>query len=253
MPAGTLQLVTRPASKTKTLAVLKVNKKYKNKGKSKKHLIPIDPFGRQKFLKMRWIYASQIDTNQGGATAANVFGAQHTFNLNSITIPNPSQTSGSPLPQGLDEISFIYKHFMVYGALVRITFSNPSADGLRIGAFFLNSQDSQDLTALSLTTALSKRGCIVRDVNDSGSQKVFLKKYVNLRFLEGLTKNQFTSDVSEYQGVCTSTSGPSKIPKLKIACMNAKDTTQLTIQYRIEIDFYVKLYDRMTLTSSLVA
>ncbi len=219
----------------------------KQKRRSK---IPNSIFAPSEFIKMK--YVEKVDLQTG--TDVNVYGVDAQFQLNSIRQPKSGQSTGDPLPQGFDSMTGNYANYKVYGAKVRAIFSHQDQeagfveDGVTCGVLPTQSSESDTIFAMTQEELGMKRDQWQRDLSTSGTQKQVYSRYFDIWKLEGLTSDQFKNDISTYKG--TFTSGPAAIPQIEFAIMNNSDSSDVSVELRVEITYYVRFYNRNMLAIS---
>lgn len=194
---------------------------------------------------MKYCHNGGIASN----TTQNTYNTGVAYSLNNIS--DPSYSYHDYAVQGYNQLKSIYGHYKCVGALVKVTATNPSQDGLMIGYRLHDSSDSSDiLSGETVTEAGLKVRTWQKPINDSGDQVVLFKKYFDIKSVEGLTKLQFKSDFSHYCGTMGTATGPSLQPWFEYALANTKDTTAATIDVKIQIEYFLRLWDREMLTVS---
>lgn len=252
MTAGSLTLVAKANKPTKTNHKMSRYKTcYTRKNKSgKKVRLPSRQgissiYPAKKFIKMEYEETGGLSS---GTTISN-FGTSIDWNLSDI---RTVRTSASKRPQGYDQMEEIYHSYKVYGVKVDLTYTDPSQDGLYVGHRIHSTVDTDSLTGESLGTASMKRWTTSKPINDSGSQVVHYSRWLDISAIEGLTKNQFNSDITNYNASFATTGGPNKSPYLEHAIVNTKNGSNATVNYKIKLTYYVQVYDRKVLPTSLV-
>lgn len=201
-------------------------------------------FPATRFCVMRYTRAEGIST----AATQNMFGENRLFLLNAIYAPKVSVPAFRV--QGYDQIANIYGKYKVFGAKVRIVWTNPSLDGIIVGHRPAQHDNTDYLSSEYVGPAAMKRWTCLKEINDSGKQTVTYTRYFDVAKMEGLTKLQHRADLDDYcAGIA---SNPSKAPYLEICAANTKDATGATIFYTITIDYYCQLYDKKILSNSAV-
>lgn len=222
--------------------------------------IPRNAFGngRSKFLAMKYTLEDAFDTGVGPSAGVNY--AQRSFRLNSINLPYIGQASGNPLPQGHNSIQNNYHYYKVYACKYRIECSGADND-CRIGAMIATSADTQDMGGSTTVEQLEpKVGTTYKSLSATGSSRCVIQGYRSIRSIEGLSKEQFNADLSNYQApitasVATATTNeitataghlPMRHPKLHM-CICPNTTTQTTCRWKVDIIYYVKVFGRETI------
>lgn len=189
-----------------------------------------------------------VDTNAVGSAAQQGYtGATiRTYNLNSIYEPLSGNLTHAML--GKDELAALYRSYKVHGVKVDILFSNPEADGMACIMYLQNPEQTYTVVTKEVYKLEEKGGCDVIYLNNTGSQKKRIVKYLPMYKLCGVTKLQHESNTEDYHGDITG--NPAKMPKLHIAVANMSDATSKICQFTVRLTFYGKAYEKRTLTSS---
>lgn len=232
----------RGVSKKKANAPSKQIVSYSTMGGGGKGILSLYP--PIKFIKMSYNLVSGLST---GTTQSTV-GSVNSFNLNSISSPNTTGTGYRPL--GYDQISSIYKKYKVYGAKVKVMFNNPTSDGIYCAARVLSETDSDSLASEDLSIVPTKKWTFVKPINNTGKQMVSYKRYWNIAKIQGLDKAQMKAENKDL--VASIGGSPAITPTLEVGVANSANTSDITVNYRVEITYYVQLYDRVNLAVSVI-
>lgn len=199
-----------------------------------------DPFTKKKFCRL--VYA---DTQTLTTGAIDFFGAEYVYSLNSIY--DPLWSTGGHQPYGHDTLATMYKKYKVSGCLVEITFSDPSVDGTVVGAMIQPPGATATLAGNTIGKCKERPNTMTKPVNNTGSQAAFIKSYVPIGKISGLTDLQFKADQNTYSA--NYGADPAAIPKLRISAANSRGTAG-TITVRVKLTYYCQSYDRITLPQS---
>lgn len=226
------------------LAVLKKFAKIVKTARFKKQRVPrgiTTMFPTKKFVKL--LYTDQSAVFSG--TTQSTFGTARQYNLNSLFLP---RTGGTTRPQGFAEMAVNYNRYKVFGAKVKVTFSNTTIDGMWCGVRAQQSGGTDSITGETVSVASMKRWTSVKPMNNTGSQIVHYSRYWNIAALEGLTKIQMGADLGTLSALTTAS--PARIPILEVACANATTGSDENVQFKTEIEFYAQFFDRETFATS---
>lgn len=258
--AAVAKLKTKAAQRAKTAgatpakgvqAVVQVKPEYKVK-------IPRDVYGQgnSKFFAMKYYRTFTLDT--GVSPTKGVWYAQQSFRLNSIALPYVGQVSGDLLPQGFNSVQNVFKNYKVYACKYRITFFDPEGEEVRCGVYVTSSQNPQSLSGTLEDQMAIKRGMRrVKNVSLTGEQRQIYTGFVKISQIEGLSKDQFNGDISNYTGEInpsvtaatareiTATSGylPMKHPFIHTA-ITPVSSNNATCKLQVELTYYVRCFGR---------
>jgi hypothetical protein len=177
------------------------------------------------------------------AGSSNVFGTESIFRLNSIY--DPLYSGAGTYPNGYTAWSGFYADYRVHAVEIDLTFTDPSADGMIVGALVQYSNDTFSLGGNSIATADALQRSDVRPLNNTGDQTVRITKRFNIWDLDGNTKLQWLANPG-YQAVFGS--NPTLNPYLRIAVASLPSATP-TCSCLVRLTFFVELFDRVNLTS----
>jgi hypothetical protein len=177
------------------------------------------------------------------AGAAGVFGTEAIFRLNSIY--DPYYSGVGQYPNGYTAWSNFYAGYRVHRVKIDLTFTDPSADGMVVGALVQYSNATTSLGSNTIQTADEMQKSDVRPLNNTGSQTVRLTRTFNLWDLDGNSRLQWLAN-GGYQAVFGQ--NPTLTPWIRIACA-AFATGSPTVVCMVRLTFYAELFDRLDLTS----
>lgn len=200
-----------------------------------------DPFPLKYNAKLRY-----CDTVAVASGTVGVFGDEFVFKLNGLYDPNT--TGIGHQPYGYDQITPLYKRYIVKGVLIKIVFNNPSADGIVCGAMIQGSSGAGSLTGISPDIIKEQPYSITHPLNNTGSQYYMVKQYIDLRKLEGLKVSQWDSNITNYGALVTA--DPLLQPTLRVACATDTATSGITLTCRVLLTYYVQFFDRTLLAYS---
>lgn len=200
-------------------------------------------FATQYPFKGEW-----VDTNGVGSAAAvgQVGSTIRTYNLNSIREPLSGNLTHAML--GKDELSELYRSYKVHGVKIDITFYDPATDGMACVMYLQNPEQTYSIVTKEIYKLEEKGGCDVIYLNNSGSQKKRIVKYLPMYKLCGVTKLQHESNTEDFHGDMGG--NPAKMPKLHIGVANMAGNTSETCNFVVRLTFYGKAYEKRTLTAS---
>lgn len=199
-----------------------------------------DPFPTR--LHTRCKYAGSLTLTSDGTTARKA-GGEKVFRLNSIKDPDFSGSGTTVV--GHAQLAALYGTYMVKGAKVEVSFSNPSHDGVVCFASL-----NQKAVLQSNMDSINYMNSLVysSDINNTGAQTKRFNFYVKPWSLLGLSKLEWMANKSTHSAdMSTSPTDPCYI---RVACSGA--TLSSTIHVSIKIIYYVELFNRLQLAADVV-
>lgn len=200
------------------------------------------PFPQRMFKPLK--YCQNVILNVG---ASGVFGGVQTFAMNSLY--DPDITGGGHQPYARDTLTQIYNRYKVHACVVKVTVSDPSQDGLCIGAFVRTPTGSSDTIAGLYPEALKEKNVgSVHFINNTGSQLVIMSQKYMMYQVMGVTKEQYKTDIDN----TTSGSGsaPADVLSIQFAAADLRGGSSGSISCMFEFLFYTEFYDRVLLAQS---
>lgn len=170
--------------------------------------------------------------------------ANQSYRVNSIFDPDITGTGHQPL--GHDEFAVLYNRYRVYGMKYHITLSNQSTTDYADVAVSLR----PNLTPYtSIYTAMESPYCQKLTIGpETGSRNIAqIKGYASVAKLRGLSKRQVAieDDLSALFG-----SNPGNMPMLTILIQNQNSASSIVVNARVDVEYYVCMYDRKLLVQS---
>ncbi len=124
-------------------------------------------------------------------------GVMYRFRLNSLYDPDVTGTGHQPYQY--DQLSPIYRQYLVRKAHIDLTFSDPTADGLWVGWAIVPDGDTGDTpTSLSLEDYLERPMFRCMPCNNTGAQTVTCRMTVPNHAIFGLTEAQYAAEPGVY-------------------------------------------------------
>jgi hypothetical protein len=196
---------------------------------------PVPP---RKMVTLPYVYNSTLT-----AGSSNVFGTEVIFRLNSIY--DPLYSGAGTYPNGYAAWSGFYADYRVHQVMIDLTFTDPSADGMIVGALVQYSNDTFSLGGNSIATADALQRSDIRPLNNTGEQTVRISRKFNLWDCDGNTRLQWLANPG-YQAVFGQ--NPTLTPFLRIAVASLPSATP-TCSVLVRLTFYAELFDRINLTT----
>lgn len=202
-----------------------------------------DPIGPKKLCKFTYCDVIGFTTGAGGVAPA-----QQVYNLNSLFDPDNSGVGHQPYYY--DQMTAMYNRYKVSGCLVELLWTNPSADGIDCLMMVQpSSSTTSTLTGVRTENVLERPQVVVRTLNNSGSQKVYVKQYFDIATVEGLTKIQFKSTSSDIYCANTNAS-PSALPTIALSACSTLGNSGNTVNCNVKLTYYSQLYERIQPSAS---
>jgi hypothetical protein len=184
-------------------------------------------------------YSSSQTLTAGGSS---LFGTELIYRLNSIY--DPLYSGAGDYPNGYSAWSNFYADYRVHRVGIDLTFTDPSADGMAVGALVQYSNATSGIAASTIQTADSQQKADIRPLNNTGSQTVRISRTFNIWDLDGNTRLQWLANPG-YQAVFGQ--NPTLCPYIRIAAACFTSATP-TVSVLVRLTYYVELFDRIDLT-----
>jgi len=181
---------------------------------------------------------------QSMTTAGIGIPATYSFRMNSIFDPDLSGVGHQPL--GHDELTPLYTKYNVTGCSYIVTFTNQSAtDYADIAVALRPNTNGWATMSTVLESAYVKRGVLGPE---SGSRNIrVIRGYCSIAKIRGVAKDKIR-DENDYSALIGA--NPTLTPTLQIYFENQNVANPITVNFRVELIYYVSLYDRKVLTQS---
>jgi len=218
-----------------------------NRSKPKKQ-----PFSHYERTSLKYMFNNDLATN----SSVNSAGNEYAFILNAINQPFNNQAVADFLPQGFDQYAPVFNKYKVYAAKINFEMY-PNTTGKQITLVLQLNNSANFTNIIQGKTAQSQTGFQNTWTYTIPTDKKFkFTKYVPIHAIEAITRNQFDSDLSYYDGVPNSSIAaltaniPLKRVTFKAALINETDSTAVSIPMEINIQYYTTFYDRKRLSQS---
>lgn len=209
--------------------------------------ISSDPFGASKFCKLHWSQTITLGTPVAGGYT---FGPERIFRLNSLY--DPDWGIGGHQPYGYDELSALYRKYKVSSVKINVVYTDPTADGMCIGATIQPPQGVAQIEGHLVGTVKERPMSVTRSINNSGTQAGSFTQYQKIQTVSGLTPIQFKADIDTFTGLTGGTGtgdNPAASPFLRLAVANNRSIAS-TMLVRVTFTFYCQFYERIVLPVS---
>lgn len=198
-------------------------------------------------FKGRYVTNTGLSTNTGGTTAQSRFGDQLQFHPNGIYRPQFGITNHAML--GWTELKALYRKYKVRGVKIKVTFNNPTADGL-VAAIWIQAPDAlNSITSKTVPQLAEKQDVFFKYLNNTGSQVAQFTRYIPMHKLCNISKLQLMANVEDYSA--NMTANPIKYPTIKIALAATElGTTERLCNVNVEMTYYGTAYERVMMSMS---
>lgn len=194
------------------------------------------PFPPTYSCKMR--YCETFTSTTG---VAGVFPVPQAMSLNSLY--DPDITGFGHQPYGYDQMTALYRRYLVSGVKVDITFTDPSADGMVCGVMVQSSGAGGSLSGIQPAIIKEQPLSWICPINNTGSQVRHFRQYLPLPKIEGLKRVQWIANQDQYGALVTAS--PTLQPTIQFAAASDAGSAGATLKCRIELTYYVRFYDRI--------
>lgn len=183
------------------------------------------------FARLPYVDESYISADGTAGTSAII-----QYRLNSVY--DPAVAVGGNQPLQYDTLTALYSTYLVHGAKVMITFTNPSADGMYVGYRVRSSYNTTVSSGVSIPRFKELSDQQLVPVNNTGAQVRTLTFYVPIHQVLGVTKQQYKNDYTIY-GASTA-ANPSMTAFLDIVAFSTIAGNTDTVRYSVKIVYYVQ-------------
>lgn len=194
--------------------------------------------------KTRLRYVQTFSPNTG--IIANYFGTDQSMRLNSLH--DPDFSLGGHQPYGFDQMAAFYNRYLVTRALVELSITEPSADGLVFGVSIRAPSSLIGLSGATVDAVAERQGCITRFLNNSGSQTAYMRFDLPMHELLGMSPTAYSGARSLYGAAVGA--DPSLTPYLTFAVANMANSNNESMIVQVRITFECELTDRLQYSPS---
>lgn len=168
--------------------------------------------------------------------------------LNSLF--DPDNTGVGHQPMQYDQLTGIYRKYLVHACKVDLEFSNPSGDALYVGYNVWNNSGgtaTQPASSLDLGNLTERRNAKMVPIVNSGNQTRKMSIYVPMATLMGVPRVVYKSDRGQYAAAYNA--NPAVLAFLEILALDPNGgTTGCTV--RMNFTYYAELYEMVPQTQS---
>lgn len=195
------------------------------------------PFPRVLFTQCKYSDSKIFTVPALGVSNAN------TYRSNSIW--DPDFTGTGQTVAGWNVLNQIYGRYWVMGCKVRLTFSDPLQDGVRVG-YSIRQRSNAPTAGLTIQQLAYYNNVYMSSISNSGSQKKVFNFYMKPWAQSSVSKLEYMANSDQHSAIM---SGFPNIPSyFDVFVVNENvGSSATTINYTCEITYYVKLYDRLQL------
>lgn len=190
------------------------------------------PFAAKYRAKLPWSYWTGLTCPVTGLIGAV------TYRLNSPY--DPDTGAGGTSAQDFSTLATIYKRYIGYGAKVTLQWSDPNADGLKVG-YRIRRADQLTSINMNMPTFLQAPFSRLDSVNGSGSQKKTQTVYVPIQVPWGVRKGRLF-DEAEYASAVTT--NPANEVYLDLCSVNPSGIA-ISIGCTVSITYYCIFDERV--------
>ncbi len=225
--------------------VNKKNKKGSKNGKGKQPAVgSIQPGFMQVFplrLNTKLSYADSFYLS--GTNLSSTFGSEQVYRLASLY--DPDFTNVGHQPYGFDQIIPWYVRYQVKSASIKLTFSDPSKDGMYVAMFVKTLNDPATLVNCTLSQAMERPNVVLKPLNNTGSQVTTITRNIDFASNLGVTHSQYINDW--YNTSALVSANPLYTPYLAFAvCDPSASSTAGSVRVTVEIIFNSTFFERIT-------
>jgi len=192
----------------------------------------------------RFLTKLRYSTLHALTTAGVAIPASYQFRLNSIFDPDLTGTGHQPL--GHDEMATLYQKYTVRGVAWHITFTNQSTtDYADVCVMLRPNTTAVSLMSTALETEHVRRGVVGPE---SGSRNIMtMKGYASIAKIRGVKASKVEIE-NEYSALIGA--NPNIVPTLQVYVENQNVNASITVNFRLEMVYYVTFFDRQALAQS---
>lgn len=183
------------------------------------------------FARLPYVDESYLSADGTAGTSAVV-----QYRLNSVY--DPAVAVGGNQPLQYDTLTALYSTYLVHGAKVMITFTNPSADGMYVGYRVRSSYNTTVSSGVSIPRFKELSDQQLVPVNNTGAQVRTLTFYVPIYQILGVTQQQYKNDYTIY-GASTA-ANPSMTAFLDVVAFSTIAGNTDTVRYSVKIVYYTQ-------------
>lgn len=197
------------------------------------------PFAEVFHARLHYGHTFGISAPATATTAA----APPRFSLNSLY--DPDFSGGGHQPMQYDQLTGIYKRYLVHACKVELEFSNPNGDALYVGYNLWNNAPgtfTQSAASLDLGNLVERRNVKMVPIVNTGSQVKRMTIYVPMATLMQVPRVVYKTDRGAYSALYNA--NPAVFAFLEILALDPNGgTTGCTVT--MNLTYYAELYQGM--------
>lgn len=169
----------------------------------------------------------------------------YSWRINSIFDPNLTGTGHQPL--GHDEYLLLYNRYRCYGMKYTVTFTNRSTTEHAEVAIVCRPNSA---SMSNQETVRESPNCVYKrtlGVEGSGQAISTYTGYASVAKIRGVAKHNVQNE-NEYSAIMGN--NPPITPTLQVYVFNPISSTGVTVDHRVDLEYYVAMYDRKILNQS---
>lgn len=194
--------------------------------------------------RTRLKYVQTVTLNTG--TTPSLFGSERSFRLNSIF--DPDVAVGGHQPYGFDQMAAFYNKYLVTRALVELTLTNPSADGLIFACQVRSPSGAFGVSGNDVDSVAERQGAMVKYINDSGAQVYTLKFDLPNHEIMGLSPAQYAGQIDQTGALVSA--NPNLMNNIVFAISNQANSNNESLIVMVRISYDVTYSDRLQYLAS---
>ncbi len=142
-----------------------------------------------------------------------------------------------------------YNRYLVNKVDLEVTFYDPTSDGLVVGAFAKNYNDTYQLQGSTISQADERPTNWIKALSDSGSQRVTYRASIDLAKMMGLSTSEYLSGWPTLSALITA--DPALTPYFSVAVADSRsNSTVQTVRVRVRLVFHAHFWERRTVAQS---
>lgn len=216
----------------------KATRRYRRKTRANYSIARTTPISDRYFARLNYSSLHALTYTGAGATSP--------FQMYLNGMFDPQVSIGGHQPMGFDQLMVLYNKYRVYGCKWSVTFVSQDTTQhaevlVRVRPNTTTQTIYQDLCESAYT---QKR---VLGTEGSGQAVQVIKGYTSIAKIRGVAKQTVRAE-DTYSG--SATANPSTQPCLNIHVSNMNTASAITVNVRIQMQFFAEFFDRKILTGS---
>lgn len=190
------------------------------------------PFSKVFHARLPWVWDTDLTT-----PATSLAGSLY-YVLNSVY--DPDAGVGGHQPMQYDQLSGIYRSYIVHACKLDLEFTNPTSDAMYVGYNLYHTDSNLQASGKTLWHIKELSRATVRPIVDSGKQRQKFSIYIPIHKLLGIPKVVYTSDRASYSAAWNA--NPAKLAVVEPFAINTAGVAT-TVHFSIKLTYYTELYD----------